>query len=120
MVSGPALKWNGIEVMGALMTHLNTACSYVSKYTARVNESAIQWKKYLEEEQLKPYRDIRSFFSSCNEFFTVIASKVENLPRMKGRMKKDKDDTIDEQVNELDQLDEDLVGLKEDLLFNVG
>jgi hypothetical protein len=46
----------------------------------------------------------------------MIASKVENLPRMKGRMKKNKD----EQGNELDQLDEDLVGLKEDLFFNVG
>jgi hypothetical protein len=49
-----------------------------------VNEAVIQWKKYLEGEKLKPYRDIRSFFSSCNEFFTMIASKVKSLPEMKG------------------------------------
>ena len=121
MVSGPALKWNGIEVIGVLVTHLNNDCSYVNNYTVRVNDVAAQWEKYLEGEKLEPCRDIRSFFSSCNEFFTVISSKVENLPRMKRRVKKDKyDDTIDEQGNELDQLDEDLVGLKEDLFFNVG
>ena len=97
-VNGPALKWNGIEVTGALAAHLNNGCSYVNKYTARVNEAAVQWEKYLEGEKPKPYIDIRSFFSSCNEFLTVLASKVENLPRMKGRMKKGKDgsDIIDE------------------------
>lgn len=122
MVSGSALKWNGIEVIGALMTHLNNDCFYVNKYNGRVNEAAAQWEKYLDGEKLKPSRDIRSFFSYCNEFFTVIASKVENLPRMKRRMKKEKDgdDTIDEHDNELNQLDEDLVGLKEDLFSKVG
>jgi hypothetical protein len=73
MVSGSALKWNGIEVIGALVTHLNNGCSYVNKYTVRVNEATSQWEKYLEGEKLKPCTDIRSFFSSCNEFFTVIA-----------------------------------------------
>ena len=82
--------------MGALVTHLNNDCYYVNKYTARVNEAAVQWEKYLEGDKLRPCRDIRSFFSSCNEFFAVIASKVENLPRMQGRMKKDGDDIIDE------------------------
>jgi hypothetical protein len=79
------------------MVHLNTACSYVHKYTDKVNEAAAQWEKYLEGEKLKPCRDIRSFFSSCNEFLTVIASKVENIPKTKGRLTnaKDDDDTID-------------------------
>ena len=49
-VTGPALKWKSFEITGALMVHLNTACSYVNKYTVRVNEAAVQWKKYLEGE----------------------------------------------------------------------
>lgn len=82
------------------MNHLNTACSYISKYTARVNEVIIQWTKYLAGEKLKPYRDIRSFFNSCNEFLTVAASKVEKFSRMNGSMKENKD--IDaKQSNEL-------------------
>ena len=87
-----------------------------------MNEAAVQWEKYLEGEKPKPYIDIRSFFSSCNEFLTVLASKVENLPRMKGRVKKDKvgNDCTGEQGNELDQLDKDITGLKEDLVFSVG
>ena len=113
-VTGPAVKWKSVEITGALMVHLNTACFYVNKYTARVNEVAQQWKKYLDGEYLKPYKDIRSFFSSCNEFLTMITSKIENFSRMKGLLKKHKDG------NELNQLNEDLVGLKEDLFFSVG
>ena len=96
-VNGPALKWNRIEVTGALATHLNDDCSYVRKYIARVSEATEQWKEYLEGQKLKPYRDIRSFFSSCNEFLTVIASKIENILRTKGRLRnaKDDDDIID-------------------------
>lgn len=96
------------------MVHLNNVCPYINKYSIKVNEAAMQWHKYLEGEKLKPYRDIRSFFSSCNELFRVIASKVENLPRTKGRVTIDQEgnDTIDELGNELDQLDEDLEDLK--------
>lgn len=39
IVSGQTLKWNGIEVTGALATHLNNDCSYVNRYTDRVNET---------------------------------------------------------------------------------
>ena len=29
-ITGPALKWNGgVEITGALMTHLNESCIYV-------------------------------------------------------------------------------------------
>jgi hypothetical protein len=102
-VTGSALKWKSVEITGALMVHLNTACSYVNKYTVRVNEVAGMWKKYLGEEKLKPCRDICSFFSSCNEFLTVIASKVENILKTKGRLRNAKDDdTIDKKGNELD------------------
>jgi hypothetical protein len=123
-ITGPALKWNSVEITGALMVHLNTACSYVNKYTVRVNEAAVQWEKYLEGEKLKPCRDIRSFFSSCNEFLTVIASKVENIPKTKGRLRnakdKDHDDTIDEKCNELDQLASDISALKSELFLGVS
>jgi hypothetical protein len=40
-ITGPVLKWNGIEVTGALATHLNNDCLYVNKYTVRVNEVAV-------------------------------------------------------------------------------
>ena len=89
-VVGPALKWDGIEVIGALMIHLSNDCSYVSKYTIRVNEVAEKWKQCLEEQRLEPYQDIRSFFSACNKFFTNVASKVEHLQKSKGSIKKDK------------------------------
>jgi hypothetical protein len=79
-----------------------------------VSEAAIRWKEYLEGEKLKPYRDIRSFFDSCSEFITILASKVENLPRMKGEVKTDK------VGNDPNQINEDITGLKEDLLFSVG
>ena len=80
------------------MAHLNNDCSSVRKFSAKVNKAAEQWKGYLEGRKLEPYSDIRSFFSSCNEFLTVIASKVENLTIMKGGVKKDKigNDCVDE------------------------
>jgi hypothetical protein len=43
-VNGPALKWNRIEVTGALAVHLDNDCSYVHKFSARVSEAAMQWK----------------------------------------------------------------------------
>jgi hypothetical protein len=87
-----------------------------------VNEAAAQWEKYLEGEKLKPCRDIRSFFSSCNEFLTVIASKIENIPKTKGRLRNAKDDadTIDEKGNELDQLASDISVLKSELYSGVS
>ena len=121
MVNGPALKWNGIEVDGAIMTHLNNACPYLKNYTARISEAAENWKEYLAEQRLKPYTDIRSFFSSCHEFLTVVASKVEHLPRMKGRVKQDMDgdDIISEEDGEIDQLDSSFTELKSGLSSSV-
>ena len=40
-VNGPALRWNGIEITGELAAHLNNDCSYMNKYTVRINEAAI-------------------------------------------------------------------------------
>jgi len=48
-VSGPALKWNGVEVTGALMTHMSDVCSYFKKYRVRISEFAKGWKEHLEE-----------------------------------------------------------------------
>jgi hypothetical protein len=121
MVSGSALKWNGIEIIGALMTHLNDDCSYVNKYTARVNDAAVQWERYLGGEKLKPCTDIRSFFSSCNAFLTVIAPKVENIPKTKGRLRNtNDDDMIGERSNEFDQLNSDISALKSELFLGVS
>ena len=121
-VTGPALKWKSVEITGALMVHLNNDCFYVNNYTARVNEAAAKWEKYLEGEKLKPCRDIRSFFSSCNEFLTVIASKVENIPKTKGRLRntKDGDGIVDKEGNELNQLDSDISVLKTELYSGVS
>jgi hypothetical protein len=119
-ITGPALKWEGVEITGAFMVHLNTVCSYVHNYTARVNDAAIQWKKYLEGEKLKPYKDIRSFFSSCNEFFTVIASKVKSISKMKGILRNATDDIFNEKGNELDQFNSDISVLKSELYSSVS
>lgn len=120
-VIGSALKWDGIEVTGALMVHFSNDCSYVNNYTVRVNEVAEKWKQYLKEQHLEPYQDIRSFFSACNKFFTKVASKVEHLPKSKGPINKDKwvDAIIVEEGNEIDQLDSDISLLKDDLYSGV-
>ena len=121
-VTGTILKWSGIEVEGALMTHLNNTCSYLKNYTERVFEAAESWKEYLMEQKLKPYTDIRSFFSSCHEFLAVVASKVENTPTMKGRVKKEMDryDIIDKEDGEIKQLSSSVAELKSELSSSVA
>ena len=47
IVSGSALKWNGIETIGALMVHLNIECSYVLRYTIKMKHAAENWKQHL-------------------------------------------------------------------------
>ena len=120
-VVGPALKWDGIEVMGALMVHFSNDCSYVSNYAIRVNEVADNWKQYLKEQRLEPYQDIRSFFSSCNKFFAEIAPKVERLQKPKGPIKNNIcfGAVVAEEGNEIGRLDSVISALKDDFYSGV-
>ena len=121
-IVGPALKWDGIEVTGALMIHFSSDCSFVSNYAIRVNEFAEKWNQCLKEQRLEPYQDIRSFFSVCNKFFIKVASNVELLPKSKGPIKKNKcfGAIIVEEGNEIDQLDSEISVLKDDLYLGVS
>lgn len=121
-VVGPALKWDGIEVIGALMVHFSNDCSYFSNYAIRVNEVAEKWKQCLKEQRLEPYQDIRSFFSACNKFFTEIAPKVERFQKSKGLIKKNRcfGAVVGEESNEICQFDPEISVLKDDLYLGVS
>lgn len=121
-VVGSALKWDGIAVTGALMVHLSYDCSYVSNYTTRVNEVAENWKQQLEEYCLEPYHDIRSFFSSCSKFLSVVASKVEYHLKYKVLAKKDKQIAVilDKKANDIDKLGSEISILGSDFYYGVS
>ena len=50
------------------MDHLNRNCSFIANYDSKIKEAAEKWKEHLENQKLKSYNDIRSFFGSCNDF----------------------------------------------------